>query len=258
MRENVLIVFFCFIFISIISQNRKNIDGNIVIDKIALSDVHIINKSTNIGTVSNDKGFFEITVKLNDSLFISHLNYNEVFIVITDRHISSQKINIELEERVETLNGITLGNKKSIFHIDKDILIYNPKVTAKSLNLPYAESKKEENKSVIRIRSGAVVSLDNLINVLNGNKKRAQIIKQLSTEDKELNKIRAHFTDDFFVTNLKIKKDFINQFLEFCKNEEIINDFKSKNQIDFMAIIIRHSKKFLYKVESDDLYLSKN
>ena len=254
--KNGFIVFFCFVFSATICQNRENIEGIVVLSNSPLSDVHIINKNSHIGTVSNEAGVFKIPVKLNDSLFISHINYKEIYILITDKHLLTPRIKIELDENILVLNEMTLDNRKSIFHVDKDILIYEPKVTAKSLNLPYANTKKEENKSVLKIRSGAVVGLDNLINTLNGNKKRAKIITKLFKEDNQLAKIRSHFTDDFFVNNLKIKKDFINSFLEFCKNKHIIMDYNSKNQIEFMSLLISHSKKYLYKVENS--YLTKN
>jgi|TARA_B110000908_G_scaffold168142_1_gene222446 hypothetical protein len=232
------------------SQHRKNISGIVLFQNQPLSNVHIMNKNTQIGTISNDNGLFKIPIKENDSLFISHINYKEIFIIVTNKHTSSLNLKIILDEKIEILNEITIGNQKSIFYVDKDILTSGAKISAKSLNLPFAGTKKEENKSVVKIRSGAVVSLDNLINLLNGNKKRERILKKITIEDKELAKIRNHFTDDFFVSTLKIKKENINSFLEFCKNKHIISAYNSKNQIAFMTTIIRHSKSFLYTIEN--------
>ena len=154
------------------SQHRKNLAGIVVFQDQPLSNVHIMNKNTHVGTISNDNGLFKIPIKENDSLFISHINYKEVFIIITSKHNSIQNLKIVLDEKIETLNEITIGNQKSIFHVDKDILAHTVKISTKSLNLSYAGTKKEENKSIVKIRSGAVVSLDNLIHLLNGNKKR--------------------------------------------------------------------------------------
>ncbi|CAI8376702.1 MAG: Uncharacterised protein [Polaribacter sp. SA4-10] len=180
------------------SQHRKNISGIVLFQNQLLSNVHIMKKNTQIGTISNDNGLFKIPIKENDSLFISHINYKKIFIIVTNKHTSSLNLKIILDEKIEILNEITIGNQKSIFYVDKDILTSGAKISTKSLNLPFAGTKKEENKSVVKIRSGAVVSLDNLINLLNGNKKRERILKKITIEDRELAKIRNHFTDDFF------------------------------------------------------------
>jgi hypothetical protein len=247
-----------FIGFTALGQERKSFEGTITFEELRISAVHVINNSTNIGTITDENGVFKIPVKENDSLFISHINYTEFYVFITLAHLSKKKVSFQLEEKVERLNEITLGNGKSIFHVDKDLLIYEVKVTAKSLNLPNAGSEVKANKSIVRLNSGAVIHLDHLINTFNGTKKRARIVNQLSKEDTELNKIRTHLTDYFFVNSLKIKKNFIFEFLEFCKNKNIITAFKSNDELDFMSIIIRYSKQFLYKMEPKEDYITKN
>lgn len=81
-----------------------------------------MNKNTQIGTISNDDGLFKIPIKENDSLFISHINYKEIFIIVTNKYTSSLNLKIILDEKIEILNEITIGNQKSIFYVDKDIL----------------------------------------------------------------------------------------------------------------------------------------
>jgi hypothetical protein len=38
------------------------------------------------------------------------------------------------------------------------------------------------------------------------------MLQKMANEDTELFKIRKQYTDDFFITNLKIKKKYINPF----------------------------------------------
>ena len=81
------------------SQHRKNISGIVLFQNQPLSNVHIMNKNTQIGTISNDNGLFKIPIKENDSLFISHINYKEIFIIVTNKHTSCLNIKIILDEK---------------------------------------------------------------------------------------------------------------------------------------------------------------
>jgi hypothetical protein len=66
-------------------ENRKLINGEIKLDSFPIHDVHIINMTTNTGTISNDLGIFTIPVTLGDRLSISHLNLKNVTITITKK-----------------------------------------------------------------------------------------------------------------------------------------------------------------------------
>ena len=77
----------------------------------------------------------------------------------------------------------------------------------KHLKLPLCQdSKPKKDDRIIKIETGFSISLSNLINTINGNKRRAKKAQALYKQDQKLTKIRKHFTDDFFVTDLKIKK----------------------------------------------------
>ncbi|MFK8058993.1 MAG: hypothetical protein AB8B78_02780, partial [Polaribacter sp.] len=179
MRKTLLLIIIL-ISTSLISQEkRKLIYGFVTIDSIAINDVHIINKNTQKGTISNDNGSFELPVKLGDTLFFSHLNLKSKTIVVAEKNIKSSKIIIKLNENIAVLDAFTLEKPKSIFYVDPTIKIYNgPVVNAKVLNLPYANTKPKVDESIVKLSSGGVVSLDNLINTLNGNKRRKRIVEK--------------------------------------------------------------------------------
>lgn len=261
MRYLVLFILLFSISKPIIAQEkRKLISGEVKLDSLPIHDVHIINLATNTGTISNDFGEFIIPVKLGDRLSVSHLNLNNLIIVITKNNIQSLKLTLVLSEQVTTLKEFTLEKPKGIFDQDKDIMTYSRfPINAKTLKLPYANTESKEDKAVFKIRSGAVLSLDNLINIFNGSNKRARILKKLSIEDEQLLKIRKYFTDDFFITDLQIRKDLINSFLNFCIDKNIIHFFKKKDNLILAKILIQESKYFPQKQNSEiNLAFKKN
>ena len=74
-----------------------------------------------------------------------------------------------------------------------------------------------------------------------------KIVEKLAKKDRELQKIRNYFTDAFFTTDLKILKEHINPFLNFCLKKNIITIFKRGETIKITKILIQESKLFLRK-----------
>ena len=249
-----------FIFTTTYSQEKTTLfKSKIVLDSNVISNIHILNKKTNIGTITNNNGEFEIPVQIGDSLFISHINLEEKVILIDKENISNKKNTINLKEKTYQLESFTLQKPRSIFYVDKEIMPDNGVVVnAKTLHLPYANTLAKEDKAVFKFRSGGVVNLDNFINKINGNFKQEKLIKELKYEDNQLIKIRQKFTDDFFINNLKIKKEYINQFLNYCISKNIISVFNKGNTLKLTSLLLEESRLFAHKIINEDVLLTKN
>ncbi len=260
MKKTILIFIFLITLIAINAQEKRNLlSGVVLLEKELVKDVHVINKNTNKGTISNVNGIFNIDVKIGDSLFFSHINLQEKLIIISKTIIKEKKLTLKLKEKTYNLEEITLQDTRSIFYVDPEILTNNaPIVNAKTLNLPYANTTVKKDNSIIKFRSGGLISLNNLIDALNGNNRRRKILQKLAKEDSNLSKIRKQYTDDFFITDLKIKKEYINQFLNYCIDKQIIAIYKNKNILELTKLLIKISKEFPHKIENEDLYLTKN
>ncbi|QNM86542.1 hypothetical protein H9W90_05330 [Polaribacter pectinis] len=259
MRKLFILISSFFVITTINAQEKRTIlKGKVVLDSLIIADVHVINTNTDIGTITNDNGYFEIPVKLGDSLLVSHINLQEKFILITDKILSDINFTISINEKTYTLNEFTLEKPRSIFYQDKEITTYNgPVVNAETLRLPFANTKVEKDNSIVKFKSGGVVSIDNLINSINGNNKRQKLLKKLVDEDDYLLKIRKKYTDDFFITDLKIKKEYINQFLNYCVDKNIISIFKNENSINLTKLLIREGKDYPHKILNENLFLTK-
>jgi hypothetical protein len=247
----ILLFLYLFSSTTLSQEKREVINGKVKLAGLPIHDVHITNLNTNIGTISNDLGIFNIPVKQGDSISISHLNLKNLTVIITKKNTDSLTLSITLAEEITTLNAFTLERPRGIFEQDKDILLYDgPTVNAQTLKLPYANTKISTDDAVFKIQSGAVVSLSNLVSVLDGSKKRAKALEKLSFEDAQLKKIRNFFTDDFFMTDLQIQEEYINSFLNFCVKKNIIRFFNKKNNLRLTKILLRESNLFPQKDSS--------
>lgn len=255
--KNQLLLYFLFISVVSFGQKKQNIiSGTILFQNEVIADVHIINKNTNQGSASNDLGTFEIPVSINDTLFVSHINLQKKELIITPEIFKSKSVIIHLEEKINELNEITFERSTGIFYVDKQYL-KPPTVNAKTLNLPYANTIAKKDESIVSLQSGAAINLENIIGALNGSNRRKKMLKKLTYEDKMLSKIRKHYTDDFFITDLNIKQDEINVFLNYCFKKNVINLFKKDDKIKVTAILMRESKTFPQKNKTEITLLQK-
>ncbi len=237
-----LVLFFT--SITYCQKNRTLISGVITQQDTLMYNVHIINKNSNQGSTTNDFGIFEIAVKINDTLEFTHVSSNKKMVIITSEIIEKNKIFIKLNSKTYQLEGFTLERPTGIFYVDKK-KIPPPTVNAITLGLPYAKTKANKNDATFSFRSGGILSLDNLINTINGNNRRKKALQKLTYEDRMLKKIRTHYTDDFFIRDLSIEKKEINNFLNYCIKDNIINLFNKKNMIKLLAVLMKESVNFV-------------
>ncbi len=257
MRKILFLLFSLTSLIIIAQNNPKIVSGAIYLDSLAVEDVHIINKKMDIGAVSNKNGRFEILASKGDILIISHLNFEYKEYIIKNEDLKQKPINIHLNSKTYMLDEVVLKKKRGIFDVDKDILLHNaPIVNAKTLRLPYANSKKPKDEGTVKIESGVSVNLGGLISALNGKTKQKKMLRKLKIEDKNLQKIRKHFTDGFFVYQLKIKKENINPFLEYCITKGIINLYHKDKLLELTAILLDNSKNSPYLLEKENTRLT--
>jgi len=249
-----------FFLTSLFSQKKKSIEltGTVFSDSLLIEHVHIINKTSLKGTITNSNGIFKLPVNIGDTLHISHINYEIKNLVISITENITKKISVHLSAKTHALNEVFIKKKRSIFYVDPQIMPH-AMVNATTLKLPYANVKAPpENKNIIRPESGLSVNLVSLINTFNGKRKKAKELKNAKISDQKHDALRGQFQDSFFYVDLKIRKGFINQFIAYCIKEGI-HDYKEKdNIIKLTNYLIQKSKTYSYKQIDLDTLVSKH
>ncbi|MFL0102606.1 carboxypeptidase-like regulatory domain-containing protein [Tenacibaculum maritimum] len=258
MKKNVLLVTLLFILSVTFAQEGKHlIKGKILLQNIPVSDVHITNKNTKAGTISNNYGIFEIYASKGDSISFSHVNLRNKTLVIDTKKLDIPSLIVPLTEKSIILNEVVVGENKSIFYIDKSIPNHSTDINATTLKLPYTKKTKKNKEAPIKINTGISFSLDHILSQVSGLSKRREAANKMAKEDELLNAIRKYFTDDFFITDLSIKKAYINRFLNYCIDKNIIYYYRKENQLKLVEVLLSESKKFPYQIERDSTLLSK-
>lgn len=229
-------------------EERVVIDGLITSDSLTIENIHIINLNSKKGTVSNALGKFQIPVKLNDLIYFSGLQFSDKKLLITKRHLERKKITIDLIEKNNELPEVVIENMA--------VSLGLPNAGKKPLNKLErnlnAYSQKSTPIVILEMLLGKGGGIDDLYNIISGNRKRDRKLKNLLDADKQrkinqeyIPKIRNHFQDDFFLKTLQIHKKNIDGLIAYCLPKGIVPLFKEKRYLELIDIFIKNKEGFL-------------
>ena len=234
---------------------RLSIQGKITYNSTYVENVHIINKNSKKATVSNEFGEFKIPVKENDTLLFSAIQFQSKYIIITRKLIESpQQLTIILNPKINNLNEVIVKKSKNM---------------ARELGLPNAGKKpltKIESRLNYHTKSSLPIAIlaailnkkggiNDIYYITTGNRKRDRKLQRLINQDifniqteKDIEKIRIHFKDEFFSETIKIPVNEINFFIKYCLQKDIINLFYREMYIEVIDIFLAESKPYLKKI----------
>ena len=254
---------FTFLFVlNLSAQDRTTIlSGKITSDSLAVENVHIINKTSQRGTLSNNLGEFKIYVKEKDTLVFSDIQLVFKIITINKGHIKNKKININLIQKNNELPEVVLENmaksldlpnagKKPLNKLERNLNAYSQK----SVPMVFLDALLLDPilGLFIQRRGGGI---DNIYNVVSGDRKRDQKLKKLVDADKDhelkqenIQIIREHFTDDFFIYTIQIENDHIDKFIDLCIPKGIEELYKKQRYLEVMNVFIQNKEIYFSSV----------
>ncbi|WP_245895679.1 hypothetical protein [Flavobacterium album] len=235
MRNSLFILLFC-VPMLVLSQERKALNGRIMVDDAGIGDVFIINKATGIEKKSDAMGNFTIEAKPGDMITayspktvvrdfaISEQSFKENPYVIS---VNMQAY--ELEEVVvdKSINSVSLGI------VPKGQKQYTP-----------------AEKKLYTATSG--FGIDILLNALSG---RTQMLKRaVETEKKEMlmEKIGNVSTEEEIMTEYKIPEEYVSGFVYYLvEDKEFANAVNTKNYTMARFLMTGLSIKYLKLINNE-------
>ena len=239
------------------SSQEKSIvlSGKITSSNKAVSNVHVFNLNSRLGTVSNDLGVYVIKVKVNDTLLFSSLQYKRMQLIVKDDHLKNRIISVNLIPSVNILDEVFLVGLTG----DLDYDINNkPKDTIPAHNFEFDNSQlkqnpfsstyvQEESRPDARkmtdptygggVGGSAIIPNFQLIAEL-------KLKKELAKKKKFPEKMKKEFGIIFFTNNLNIPEEKINEFISYCEYRNILKKYCSNKVLEVIKILKEESKKF--------------
>lgn len=211
------LLFFFFIFpMFIFSQNDTLIKGKVVSESNSLEGIHIFNISQKTGEITDARGYFNIKVKISDTLQFSAVHLKATQYIIKQNDLKEELIFVQMKSLVSELDEITLTKYKNINAVSLGIVPANQKT--------YTPAER-------KVRTATTGLLDPLINWASG---RTKMLKnQVVVEGKEQLQAKTsdYFERKYFLETLNIPEEYVDGFLFYIvDNERYARAMKDKNK----------------------------
>lgn len=248
-------VFLLFIFFGCFLSAQDystEIEGRVFSKDGDVAAIHVSNISKNRGTITDANGFFDISVKLNDTLVFSAVQFKRKEVIVSLEILENKKLQVFLEETLTQLNEVVVTPYNLTGDLNRDAkrLKIKPIVTASTLGLPnaYVKLKTQNERKLAEADSGKFIyfgnyKLDSTFNpmvminihkILNRVTGRTKKLKKYVAIDKEvalLKKVKRFYHDSVYEKELKIPNENINDFMNFCEVDLIYAEVVESNDV---------------------------
>ena len=226
-------------------QNKVLLQGTVLHDSIYLQNINILNKSSNNGTSSTDKGKFTITAKLGDSILFSSLVYKNRNIKISENHIKHKALIVYLEPGYNQLDEVEINHW---FTLNLGDVAVDERMVFQSGEL---NSKKPPNavKFTDPTAKHYGISFRGIVRALTKKIRKKRLNSKIELEKLKVlkqefpSKLRDLYGDKFFTEWLDIPQGEINLFLDFSQNNGLDSLYNS-DEIVIKNFLVKQSSIF--------------
>ena len=228
---------------------------------IPIENTHIVNLTTNQGTISSKKGVFTLFVKGGDWIQISNIQFRTKKIRLKKGTIKEGMLSVYLipvtnvlEEAVikRKLKGVLALDRKekekdTIPKIDRDY--YDFSKMDLSIKTPLYKPLASEKLADPTMNNAPITIAK--VKFGGPSKKKQARRKELNFKDSFPNKLKHLFGEQFFFVKLKIPKDKYYHFLDYCSQYRIAQLFKDQKHLEILKILLKQSKSYLLLLENN-------
>jgi len=221
-------------------QNQK-ISGVIIdsgTDK-PIDNVNVLNLSRVIGTISNEKGEFEIFAQTNDTLYFSFLGYKPIKVRVTNDWLRFQGTKIALTQTAFALEEVSVTSSRltGYLEIDAKYLKAEPSYRYSISGLPKGyEVGSAAPNAMNRIIGSIFNPADLLYNFFGRKGKQFRKLKQMKESDEIRNLLQNKFDRETLDALLQLEKVDIDEILTRCNySKEFIQTANDLQILDAMS-----------------------
>lgn len=239
--------FVVFLFISLSTflfaqESSKNelISGTIVEDLLLkpLPNVHVLNMNSVRGSITNEKGVFEINAKVNDTLFISIVGFQSLRVRVTNDWIKSKKTQIKLTERAVALEEVivTPYNLTGYLEVDAKLIPVKENRQYGISGLPYGYEIGNSSPNAFNRVMGSIFNpADMLYNLFGKKPAELKKLQELKKDDTIRIMLESKFDRETIAVLLGVNKNDIPEILARCNYSESF--IKTANDLQILDAI---------------------
>lgn len=229
-----------FVFISVSAQDdgRKLLRGTVLYRDVSVPNQNVINITTENAVISDSNGQYAILAKVGDELAFTAVNYQLEVVKITEEIINIGRLVVEVNEKVTELDEVVVTPENQ----EKFLQLQNEEF--KEIEYDIDRSTEVENIAVTRQEQGLRDGI-NFVNIFKALAKMGQKDKEERPRLKMSEVLRQVYDDEFFVADLKLPQDQINNFLFFVDGRAPEYSLLLKNnEFQLLDFLVNESKAF--------------
>lgn len=231
MRVFTLYSIFLWISSLLISQESKNIQGQIIIDVEGETpeSIEVLNLNTKHFVLADAIGNFEIKAQINDTLQFKSIFFEQRKYIINELAFDSRKIFIHLNIDVNKIEEVVVNGLSFTGNLEKDIKKNRPLLQSyknekfkEALGYPTLafEPQRKYTKKLLPEIAGIPIPLgldiDALGKLITGEYRKIQEYREERFRNELLKKVENYYSDFFFINFLKIPEDEIKNFVHYA------------------------------------------
>lgn len=237
MEKNSVFFLSFFLFFSVVGFSQTIDLFGKVQSESDVENVHVINKTAQRFTITNNQGEFQISVSLNDTLVFSSIQHKILSVLVDQGVVDNKTLVVYLEEQINQLDQVVVG-KVLTGDIMSDVgNVEGEPMTSKKAGIPSYQGKpktQSERRLNEATTGGGIVPLNPIINAITGRTK--ELKRRILLEEKEtlMYSIKARLSEDLFSLE-PLHKDYVMEYFYFVSEAD---DFllRCKNKTDILIL----------------------
>lgn len=202
---------------------------------LPMPNVHILNLTQVIGTITDQKGVFEIEAQANDTLYFSYLGYKPLKIAVTNDMIKFGNANFQMTELAFALEEIVVRPYQLTGYLDIDVR-NAPINSAQRYSISGLPNRGYEagsrNPSAISKALGSLFNpADFLNNIFGKNPNQMRKLKKMREDDEIKNLLASKYDRQVLIQLLGINRIDIDEILRNCNYSDVFMNEANDLQI---------------------------
>lgn len=242
MKNNLLAFFLLLTTVSLFAQenDRTLLRGTVIYRDINVPNLDVINVTAEDATLTDKDGDFEINVKIGDQLVFTSFNYQIKIVFITEDILKKNRLVVDVNEKVTELDEVVVSPEDQ----EKFVELKNEEFKEVEYEIDRTTTVTNIAQSQIERGMENGINFVNIFKALNKSKKKKDPNAKVP-EIKLSRVLRQVYEDDFFVKDLGIPQDKIDNFLQYC-DDKIPSQtlLKKSNEFQLIDFLVTHSKEY--------------
>ena len=251
MKNGYLLLGLFLLVFNIASSQQIDLEGKVT-NAFDIEGIHILNKTSKYNTVTNEFGEFIIRIQVQDTIIFSSIKYQIKELIITEDIYHKKKININLNELVNELDEVLIGNTLTgdLFTDLKNIKVEET-FNFDDVGIPGFKGEPEEK--IVPLAAAAFplnVNIEALYKHIGGYYKKLKIQRKWTKENLTVAEIIDYYGFKFFEDAYRIPNNKLYDFLLFCIETTTLNsDYNRQNFAGVLQIFNEKSKIYVPRIK---------